>query len=170
MFFIQRSGVAAVACPASAEIIVIAIRNRNHLTRHFGSNCVVWDARANCNAAPPHATNEASSKSAPMPPLSYTQRQRRPLRSRVIISTIGMTSQIPTSPAPTALPAEQPTARPRYQLYIYFLLLDKSFVAQDERALEASICDVRSQHCGLPSANTVRSASRERARFSKTSS
>jgi hypothetical protein len=35
---------------------------------------------------------------------------------------------------------------PRYQLYIYLLLLDKFFVAQDERALEASIRDVRSQN------------------------
>ena len=34
---------------------------------------------------------------------------------------------------------------PRYQLYIYLLLLEKFFVAQDERAFEASICDVRSQ-------------------------
>jgi len=35
---------------------------------------------------------------------------------------------------------------PRYQLYIYILLLEKFFVAQDERAFEASICDVRSQN------------------------
>jgi hypothetical protein len=35
---------------------------------------------------------------------------------------------------------------PHYQLYIYFLLLDKFFVAQDERTLEASFCDVRSQN------------------------
>jgi hypothetical protein len=37
-------------------------------------------------------------------------------------------------------------AAPRYQLYIYLLLLEKFFVAQDERALEASTCDVRSQN------------------------
>jgi hypothetical protein len=43
-------------------------------------------------------------------------------------------------------PLEWLQSAPRYQLYIYLLLLDKFFVAQDERALEASICDVRSQH------------------------
>ena len=37
-------------------------------------------------------------------------------------------------------------AAPRYQLYIYLLLLEKFFVAQDGRALEASIRDVRSQN------------------------
>jgi hypothetical protein len=37
-------------------------------------------------------------------------------------------------------------ARPRYQLYIYLLLLEKFFVAQDERAFEASISGVRSQN------------------------
>jgi hypothetical protein len=33
-------------------------------------------------------------------------------------------------------------AAPRYQLYIYLLLLDKLFVAQEERAFKASICGV----------------------------
>jgi hypothetical protein len=46
------------------------------------------------------------------------------------------------------------------------LLLEKFFLAQDEKALEASICDVRSQ-TSLPSANTVRRASRDRAAFSR---
>jgi hypothetical protein len=41
---------------------------------------------------------------------------------------------------------EQTTSSPRYQLYIYLLSLEKFFVAQDERAFEASICDVWSQN------------------------
>ena len=57
-------------------------------------------------------------------------------------------------------------AAPRYQLYIYLLLLDKFFVAQDERAFEASICGVRSQDT-VPSANTSRNASRDIATFSR---
>jgi len=61
-----------------------------------------------------------------------------------MIASIGMTFQTPTSPAPTAPPAEHPTSRPRYQFYIHLPLFEKFFVAQDERAFEASICDVRS--------------------------